>query len=178
MKRALAFFFLSVILLNIAGYYLVFEGLKYHVSVTWLVDEDVPNSPEMIIQIPMRNSSEVQYRNWEKASGQFDYEGETYRIVMQKYTQDAVYIACVKDQNISRINQQLEDFAQTFTDKPVDAKQSVKSLTGFIKDYLPCMISVRQSVVGWYSETSYNLEGQSLIPTFSPSIVHPPERIA
>ncbi len=178
MRKAVALFFLFIITLNIAGYYLVFEGWKYHNSVTWSFDQDNSNTEEVIIKLPMNIPYATQDKDWEKADGEFEYQGDTYRMVKQKVTMDAVYIACVKDNEGSKINQQLEDLAQTFTDNPVGAKQSLKSVPGFIKEYVSNVISVKPSVVGWSVEVAYIAAPQSLVPSFSASIVHPPERIA
>jgi hypothetical protein len=176
MRRSLAIFFLGVILLNTAGYYLVFEGWKWHNSVAWSFDEDSSNGQEVIIEIPINVPYVAHVRDWEKADGQFEYNGQSYRITKQKLTLDAVYIACVKDKEASRINQQLEDFAQTFSDKPVDGKQNAKAFPGFIKEYVSAVITVKPSNAGYRIEMSYNEEAQVLVPSYFASIIHPPER--
>ena len=174
----MAIFFLFVILLNIAGYYLVFEGWKWHNSITWSFDESVSGSQELIVEIPLNVPYATQEKDWESAEGQFEYKGDAYRIVKQKVTLDAVFIACVKDNESNRINDQLVDFAKTFTDKPVDGKQSAKSLPGFMKEYVSQVVSIKNSTHGWSQAGEYILPPQSLVPSFSASIVHPPERIA
>ncbi|HWA33014.1 MAG TPA: hypothetical protein VG737_02740 [Cyclobacteriaceae bacterium] len=176
MRRALAIFFLGIILLNTAGYYLVFEGWKWHNSIAWSFDENASNAQEVIIEIPVNVPYVAQVRDWEKADGQFEHNGESYRITKQKLTLDAVYIACVKDNEASRINQQLEDFAQTFSDKPVDGKQNAKAFTGFIKEYVSTVITVKASSPGYCINTSYSSEAQVLVPSYSASVIHPPER--
>ncbi|MEJ0056556.1 MAG: hypothetical protein WDN75_13430 [Bacteroidota bacterium] len=178
MRKAVALFFLFIITLNIAGYYLVFEGWKYHNSVTWVFDSDNSNAQEFIVKLPMNIPYATQEKDWEKADGEFEYQGEMYRVVKQKVGLDAIYIACVKDNEGSKINQQQEEVAKTFSDKPGDARQSVKSVPNFIKEYVSNVISVRPSVAGWSSEIASVVASQNLIPSFSVSIVHPPERIA
>ena len=178
MRKFLAVFFLSIILLNTAGYYLFFEGLRYHSSITWSFDEDDSNGQEVIVKIPMNVPYFSQERDWEKAEGQFEYQGEIYRMVRQKLTLDAIYIGCVEDKEGNLIQQQLADFAKTFTDKEGDSKQSVKSFQGFIKEYLSNTVAVKPSVPGWSSMLTYAIPRQSLVPSFFASIVHPPERIS
>ncbi len=178
MRKALAIFFLSIVLLNIAGYYLVIEGWKWHNTIAWSADENVSNAQELIVEIPLSIPYATQVKDWESADGQFEYKGETYRIVRQKVALDAVFIACVKDHESTRINEQLEDFAKTFTDKPAHGKESVKSFPGFIKEYVSQVVSVKTSVTGWSQSISFIPPPQSLVPSFFSSIVHPPERIA
>jgi hypothetical protein len=178
MRKALAIFFLSIILLNIAGYYLVFEGWKWHNSITWSFDENASNAHELIVEIPLNVPYATQERDWESADGQFEHKGEIYRIVRHKITTDAIFIACVKDNESSRINDQLQDFAKTFTDKPLDGKQNVKAFPSFIKEYVSQVVTVRSSVSGWSQSVAFTIPAQTLIPSFFSSIVHPPERIA
>ncbi len=176
MRRAIAILFLGIILLNTAGYYLVFEGWKWHNSIAWSFDENASNAQEVIVEIPVNVPYVAQVKEWEKADGQFEYNGESYRITKQRLTLDAVYIACVKDNEASRINQQLEDFAKTFSDQPTDGKQNAKSIPGFIKEYVSAVITLKSLHEGFSVNTSYNSEAQVLVPSFSASIIHPPER--
>jgi hypothetical protein len=176
MRKSLAVFFLCIILLNTAGYYLLFEGWKWHHSIAWSFDEDGSNSQQVIIEIPLNVPYVVQVKDWEKADGQFEYKGEVYRITKQKLTLDAVYIACVKDSENSRINQQLEDFAQTFSDRPGDSKQSAKVFPGFIKEYVSSAVAITTSTSGWFVQSPGKLQLQSLVDSYYASIIHPPER--
>jgi hypothetical protein len=175
MRKGLATFFLSIILLNIAGYYLVFEGWRYHHAASWSFDDSDSNAHELIIEIPVTVPYAAE-KDWESASGQFEYKGDVYRIIKQKQTLDAVYLACVKDAENTLINKQLDEFAKTFGDKPVDSKSSAKSLPAFIKEYLSQSISVKTSETGWLIEVAYITSPSSLSPSYFASIVHPPER--
>ena len=177
MRRSLAIFFLSVILLNIAGYYLVMEGWKWHNSITWSIDDNDSESHSLIVEIPL-NVPYTQEKDWESANGQFEYQGDVYRIVKQKITLDAVFIACVKDVESNLINSQLEDFVKTFTDNPTSGKESTKSFPGFIKEFISQSVSVKELTTGWSQTMEYILLSQSKVPSFPSSIVHPPERIA
>ena len=176
MRKSLAIFFLFIIMLNTAGYYLVFEGWKWRNSITWSFDENSSASQEMIVKVPITMPYAMHEKDWEKSDGQFEYKGEVYRIVKQKVTPDAVYIACVKDQESSRLNEQLEDFAKTFSDKPGDAKQSAKAFPRFMKEYISDAVSIKSSIVGWSLESTFVLAPQSIVSSFSASIIHPPER--
>ena len=175
MRRGLATFFLAIILLNIAGYYLVFEGWRYHHQASWSFDETSSNAQEMIVEIPV-NVPYAEEKDWQSAAGQFEYKGDVYRIVKQKLTLEAVYLACVKDTENTLINQQLDEFAKTFGDKPADSKSGAKSLPAFIKEYVSQSISVKSSVEGWLVEVSYDNSSSTLAPSYFASIVHPPER--
>ena len=178
MRKSLAFFFLFIFLLNIAGYYLVMEGWQWHNSITWSQDDERNANHELIIRVPLNVPYFTQEKDWEKTDGQFDYKGEVYRIVRQKITLDAIFIACIKDSESNLIKQQLKDFAKTFTDRPEDAKQSVKAFPGFIKDYVSHLVSIKNMVTGWSMPLGYIRPSPSFVSSFLSSIVHPPERTA
>jgi hypothetical protein len=178
MRKSFAYFFLAVILLNIAGYYLVFEGWKWHNEMSWSLDKTTYSGQELILEIPLQVPYATQERDWESSSGNFEYKGESYRIIKQKISLDAVFIACVKDNEGSRINDQLEDFVKTFTDKPVDGKQDVKAFSGFIKEYVSHVIGINHSVTGWVLSIAQPEATRDLVPSYAPSIVHPPERLS
>jgi hypothetical protein len=177
MRKSLAFFFLFIFLLNIAGYYLVIEGWQWHNSISWSQDDERTSNQELIVEIPLNVPYITQEQDWEKTDGQFEYKGEVYRIVKQKITLDAIFIACVKDHESSLIKQQLEDFAKTFSDKPGDSKQNVKAFPGFIKEYVSNVVTVKNLVSGWSMPVGYVRQASSLAPSFFSSIVHPPERV-
>jgi len=176
MRKSLAYSALFIILLNIAGYYLVYEGLRVYNDNLWSFNENAGYMPEMIIRIPVNYHGSSDSKSWEKADGKFEHDGQVFRIVSKKLTHDALYMACVKDQAGTRIRQQVEEFAESFTDQPVNSRQSTKTISGFIKDYLVAHITIQSSVAGWKSEVLRSLQAKYFVSTFSSSIIHPPER--
>ncbi len=175
MKKSIAFFFLAVILLNVAGYYLVIEGWKMHHNASWSLEETTVPGQELILEIPLEVPYATQDHDWESSAGQFEYHGETYRIIKQKVTLNSVLIACVKDSESNRINDQLEDFVKSFTDKPSNGKQEAKAFTGFIKEYVSPIIRLNPSVSGWSLEVAQVNYSNDLTPSFVASIINPPE---
>ena len=176
MRKSLAYGALIIILLNIAGYYLVYEGLRVYNDNLWSFNENAGYMPEMIIRIPVHYHGTSEATAWEKADGKIEHDGQVFRIVSKKITRDALYMACVKDQEGTRIRQQVEEFAESFTDKPGDSGQSTKTISGFIKDYLVQSISIKSVVAGWESEMLATLGAKQFISSYSSAIIHPPER--
>lgn len=174
MKRAVAIGMLVLILLNTAGYYLVFQGWKWHNALTWTPDETANEA--LIVKVPFAVPYANESDEWTPAQGKYEHEGKSYRIVKQKLTPDAVYIALVADEAGNRINERMADFAKTFSDKPVESKQNAKVFPSFIKEYVSERILVRTVVNGWSQTKQPVIYILSLVPTFVSSIVHPPER--
>ena len=170
---------LFVFLLNVLGYYGIFVGLRLR-NVQELIqklDDNAYNASEAItFKMPITVPYNTDSRDFERVDGEFEHNGEVYRLVKQKLSQDTLYIVCVKDQESKKINQVLADYVKTFTDKPSSAKQGAKTAPSLIKDFIPFTVDVSNTSSGWESITDYSLSPENLIPTFSPSVVHPPER--
>ncbi len=178
MKRIFSIVMLFLFLLNVLGYYGVFVGLRFK-NVQDLVqklDENAYESSETFtFKIPITVPYYTDSRDFERVDGEFEHDGEVYRLVKQRLHQDTLSIVCVKDNESKKINAALADYVKTFTDKPESTKQGVKTLQ-LIKDYIPFSIAVDTNSTGWEITSHYSIEPQNLIPSFATSIIHPPER--
>ncbi len=179
MRKGVTLVMLFVFLLNVLGYYGIFVGLRLR-NVQELVqklDNNSYSASETItFKIPISVPYATEARDFVRVDGEFEHDGEVYRLVEQRLDQDTLYIVCVKDQESKKINQALADYVKTFTDKPSSEKQSSKTIVSLIKDYISINIDVSNTSSGWESITNYSLSPQNLIPTFSASVIHPPER--
>lgn len=182
MRKLVSIVMLFVFLLNVLGYYGIFIGLRLK-NVQELVQRLDSNTYsqsetftfEIPLTVPYYTNSQSEYQ---RVDGEFEHNGEVYRLVKQKLTQDALYVVCVKDQGSKNINQALADYVKTFSDKPESGKQGAKTITApsLIKDYISFTIAIDNNSFGWESITTNPISLKNLIPTFSPSFVHPPER--
>ena len=111
------------------------------------------------IAIPYLHDS----KDYERVDGEFEYEGEFYRLVKQKYQSDTLYMVCIKDHTTKRIEQALTDYVKTFTDKPVDSKNSAKTTVDFVKDFLPFKISIFSISHGWNCPLHFDLKKYNLL---------------
>ena len=133
------------------GYYGLFVGLQYSSSynLTQRLDSDQYNEAETFtLKVPMA----VPYQGdteYERVDGEIEHNGEVYRLVKQKLSQDTLYIVCLKDNASKSIKRALNDYVKTFTDKPVDTKHNGKTFLTLIKDYLPTSIVVMSLTEGW-----------------------------
>jgi len=179
MRKGVALIMLFVFLLNVLGYYGVFVGLRLR-NVQELVqkldDNAYKASETATFKIPLTVPYYTDSRDFERVDGEFEHDGEVYRLVKQKLFQDTLYIVCVKDQESKKINQVLADYVKTFTDKPASAKQGTKTAPSLIKDYISFIVGVSNTSSGWEVITNFSLSPENLIPTFAPSFIHPPER--
>ena len=166
LKKLIAVFLVFLLLFNALGFYGVFVGLQYKTGldlVQRLDKQDYQQEETVTIKVPMALPYHIDTEVYERVDGEIEHNGEFYRLVKQKLEKDTLYIVCIKDQDSKRIKQALADYVKTFTDKPVDAKQSGKLFTGFIKDFLPSSIEITPASSGW----NYTVATISLCDSFS-----------
>jgi len=129
------------------------------------------------LKIPLTLPYPVQQNNFERVQGEFEHQGEFYKLVEQKYLNDTVYIVCIKNNEEKKAFKVLSDFVKLSTDQsPSSSGQNSKTIATLIKDYSPVVseinLSPRESIELASTNSFYN----NLIlnqdnPEFSP----PPE---
>jgi hypothetical protein len=168
-----------LILLNVLGYYGIFVGLGYKNTqeVTRQLDSDrYDESNTVLIKVPLSIPYAVN-TEYERVDGEFNHEGQVYRLVKQKLVNDTLFVVCLKDEKGTAINRALTDYVKTFSDKPADSKSNQKDQFSFVKEYV--LRGVADTMSGTYSwERDLLASGNNVvfIDSFSASIVHPPER--
>jgi hypothetical protein len=165
--------------MNTLGYYGVFLGLQYQhdAALGQQLDADqFDQSQAVTIQVPLTVPYMYNDTEFKRAEGTFEHNGESYRLVKQKYADDTLTMICVRDTENERIKDALSDYVMSFTDNAGDERQNSTLTVSFIKDYLPQTFSILTSSSGWQTEVINNTTAGNLIPTFTASVIHPPER--
>lgn len=177
MKKAISFALIAVLLMNTMGYYAIFMGLQLrnNLAMTKRLDANQYDESQAIrLEIPMN----VPYLNddveFERVDGTFNYQGETYRLVKQKYAKDVLTLIVIKDTEHKRINDAISDYVMSFSDTGDDS--DVQMTVSFIKDYIPQTFSILTTSFGWSTDVMNNIGTNNLVPTFTASVIHPPER--
>lgn len=179
MRKLSSILLLLLLLFNVLGYYGLFLGLDYHNKQQLIqrLDHSNYNESEAItIKIPITIPYVSDSREFERVNGDFEYQGEYYHLVKQRLSLDTLYIVCIKDKNTKRIHQALEDYVKTFTDKPIDAKSSAKTMPSFSKEYMSSYCELKHSSSGWVLSVNNSSFAAVFIDSFTANIIHPPER--
>lgn len=162
------------------GYYGVFLGMQYRNDAEMIKALDASQYDEsqtITIKIPISIPYMTDNTNFERVNGKFEYQGEHYRLVKQKYAKDTLTVVCLKDHETKRINQALSEYLKTFTDKPPVQGQNSNVTLNFIKDYLQQTFSLSTTAIGWEADVIQYGYCIHLIPSFTASLIHPPERV-
>lgn len=160
------------------GYYGVFLGLQYKNDrdlVEKFDREDYTAEETITIKIPLAVPYAMDAEDYVRVNGQFEHQGNFYRLVKQKLVQDTLYVVCIADTQTKLIDEAMSSFVKTFTDSP-DQHSGSKVIITFIKDYIPQAFSIQHTTAGWETDVVRQTACIELTPSFFSSIIHPPER--
>src|SRR5690242_17263639 len=155
---------LVLFLLNVVGYYGIFEGLKAQSGINWAAqagENEEALGESITFKIPLTVPYGTDSREFQKIEGQFEFGGEVYQLVKQKLLRDTLYVVGVKDETSSMWGRALADYVMTFGDtSDDDTSQAPASQNGFSKDFISEHVSVTQGDTGW----SFMISPSSRVP--------------
>jgi hypothetical protein len=176
MKKICSIFLVCLLLLNVMGYYGVFLGLKYRntVDLTQRLDAgDYAASETVTIKVPLAIPYYMD-TGFERIDGEIEHQGEFYRLVKQKLENDTLHIVCFRDVKGKRLKQALADYVKTFSHHSSD-EQQLKTVPGFIKDYISANFTLASSAMGWNIAVDLNGVQVPLHVLSLPVVSPPPE---
>ena len=139
-------------LLNVLGYYGVFVGIQLNFEKelrSQFDDEHFTSDQEITLQIPISVPYATDAQEFTRVDGEFEYQGEMYRLVKQRYAGDTLTIVCIKDAASKEIKQALADYVKSFSDNPSSEKNTSKTTQVFSKDYIPTTTALQSLTTGW-----------------------------
>jgi hypothetical protein len=169
----------SILLLNVMGYYWVFLGMQYHHdrSMTRVLDANrYDDSQTVTIKVPVSIPYMNDKADFERVDGKFEHQGQHYRLVKQRYAKDTLTVICVRDYENEKISKALSGYVSTFSDDCPEQRKHAKTMMSFIKDYLPHTFGLSMLTSGWETDVARNGLEIDLIATFTTSVIHPPEQ--
>ncbi len=163
------------------GFYGVFVGLqfKYAQEANNSFDRDQYSAAdEMTFKVPLAVPYSTDQEEYQRVNGEFEHDGEVYRLVKQKLVHDTLYVVCVKDVRSGTINRALADYVKTFTDKPANSKQhNGKTALSFVKEYVSTGVSVQSLTSGWDKPVTYGEFVAKYLSIHTSRIKYPPRFI-
>jgi hypothetical protein len=154
MKKAFAILLLATFLFNLGGYYVFFWVLKVQSDreLSTLLDTGRYEESETFeVKIPLTLPYPLQSTGFERQSGQFEYQGEYYQIVKQKYEDDMLTIVCLKNAKANRLAKVSDAFSETSGANPLKEGSlniPIKVLQEFVSGF-----SAQLSITSGWSQT-------------------------
>lgn len=177
-QRIISVFLLLVMFLNIMGYYWILVALHHDSVISFekkLVADNYLDSETLTFEFPLSIPYYPDSRDYEPAKGQFEFEGEYYHLVKQRYAGDTLYLVCVKNLSTQRVKEALSDYVKTFADKTEGSGKTIKNLSNYIKDYLGHSCGVVSQTTGWSNDLQIGSVPPLYAGAFLSLITQPPE---
>ena len=179
MKKIITIGVLVIFLLNAVGLYGILVGLQFTIAseANRALDEDRYSVSEAItLQVPLTIPYSLDEQDYHRVTGEFEHQGEVYRLVKQKLHRDTLYIVCIKDTTSKKINQALANYVKTFTDRPFNTKQNgSKLIYSIIKDFLNTGIEIENDSDGWRECVPYHNFSSRYLSSYFARIKYPPK---
>lgn len=180
MKKTVPIALILLLLFNVLGYQALFFGLRLKSDIQFadrVLNERYEAQQTVTLRIPVALPYSYDQENYQQAEGRFQYAGKYYQLVAQRMYQDTLYVVCLYDEGTTKIEKDYSDYVKTFADQSDSHHQKARTITpSFIKEYLASSCTLKPVDPGWSTSIVYNSEGEFLVPSYSVSIIHPPER--
>lgn len=178
MKKALSIALISLLLLNVMGYYAVLVCLEWQherKAEGQLDRGEFSTSQTITIKFPLTLPYVPDARGFERVQGIFQHNGTFYRLVKQRYAADTLTIICVRDKETERLQRALDRYVSTLTDNEPEQKSDGKPVISFIKEYILATISLSPHTSGWQANLGKAYHDKELAAAYRMPIAHPPE---
>jgi hypothetical protein len=164
-------------LYNVVGYYGIYLGLSYqsNLEIKAKLDANAYSDNETLtIKMPYTLPYQMDWKEYERVDGEFQHNGEFYRLVKHKLEKDTLFVVYIKDHREADLFKALVDFVQASSDSPISQK-AISFIKSLVKDYIPTANSMYVSSVGWCKITEFPPLEVPILKTSSPIISPPPE---
>jgi hypothetical protein len=166
-----------VFLFNAVGYYGLYLRLRYQNNIEFkkkLDAEEYSGSETVIIKMPYALPYQVNFDGYERADGEFECEGEFYKIVKHKLVNDTLFVVLIKDKGEANLQQSFVDFVQASSDVPL-SKSTLKLIEHFSKDFISNLTYLQSASIGWSSESIFGSLKQEVMLLYLPLFFPPPD---
>ncbi|MBL7872028.1 MAG: hypothetical protein JNM78_10480 [Cyclobacteriaceae bacterium] len=178
LKKNISILLLLVFLFNSIGYCGLFLLLRhqFNCELTKTLDADeYSRSETMIIKIPSPLSNQINFNAYERVDGEFESDGEYYKLVKQKRVNDTLFVVLIKDSQQTKLNKSMTDFVQSSHAAPL-SKSMMKLIDHFEKDFMSNLSQLQVSSFGWYLKFSFGVLIE-FSTAFDRSLISPPPKL-
>src|SRR5579871_4886905 len=140
-KKIVSIALIALFLFNVIGYYGIYVAMvrQARISLNEKIENNQLNNDQTVtikiaVSLPYTCGQDV----YENVRGDYEHEGELYKLVKQRYSNDTLYVVCTKRQDAKNAFRLMSDFVKVSTDQSSSPNhQTIKTIAGMIKDYNP-----------------------------------------
>ena len=112
--------------------------MQNHVTTGLLKRLDAGNYSKgetFVLTFPLSLPYPVGEYDYKRVNGEFEFRGESYRLVKQKVENDTVFIVCLRDSESTKIAAAFNDFTKLSHNLPATNKKALNFLAKLYKDF-------------------------------------------
>ena len=118
--------------------------------------DNFASSDLVIISIPMSLPYPLQQQQgYERVDGEFEYQGEYYRLVKQRLENDTLFMVCIKDHSKKKLEKVLNEYSNHANNLPQSANKTLDVFGKLFKDFTPNTITQITTGNGWSAAISF-----------------------
>jgi hypothetical protein len=127
MKKVTAFALLTIFLINLGGYSVLYRMADRQASkelAAKLDNDEFSRSQTVTIKIPVSLPYQPD-RDYERIDGEFEYQGQFYKLVKQRVFGDTLYVVCLIDEKKKALVDDMNEYAR-MTSESSSSNQPLK----------------------------------------------------
>lgn len=170
--------FIVLISMNTIGYYgILLIAKKCFIQQTLeRIDEHANEmGGNLILKIPVGFAYLPEGRVYERTDGQFQYDGQEYRLVRQRIVNGVLYIVCIRDEKGTAINNLISDYSKTLTTESGQQSQSGKNFSPSVEFFDVVEQSSIEVLEGYLLFNNYGQHEDLYSYNAFSSVFHPPQ---
>ena len=159
MKKAISILSLVVFLFNVGGYYVLFWALRINANVQLekrLDHEEYAEDETYEFKIPLSIPYPIQQKDFNRARGEFEKDGEIYTLVKQKLENDTLHLICIRNNKKKHLRKALFEYARVSHDTgSAMTDNGARSLPKFIKDFNGNSLLTFDTSDSWFLQVTH-----------------------
>lgn len=171
---------MCVFLFQVGGYYLVFWAMEHRHNTELLqrLDADDYSSNEaIVISVPLHLPYPVSSDGFQRVNGDLEKNGQSYKLVKQKWQNDTLFIVLIKDKVNTRLSAIFDDITKFSHNLPVSNKKALNFLTKLYKDFKSTEFRMLYKSRMMYERTYFAEASPKLLSTAHVADTPPPELV-
>lgn len=142
-----------------------------------LDSRDYSDDETITLKIPFALPYWMDSKAYERVDGEFQHQGEFYKLVKQKLEKDTLYVVCIKDVNEKKLFLVMADYIKLSNDLPSSSGQTLKLLGSLMKDFVKSIETEIHTSQGWSQEYPFAEPFFNLLTLAFPVSSPPPEHV-
>lgn len=143
---------------------------------TRLDAENYSSEDLIVLSIPMSLPYPLQQQGYERVDNEFEFGGEYYRLVKQRFENDTLFIVCIQDHHQKKLVNVLNEYSNYANSLPMSANRTLDLFAKLFKDFTANTFQRISTSTGWCALISFGEIHISLLDLPQP-IESPPPRV-